>query len=55
MCWRKQDASDEELIKALKIAQAYDFVKDCTTKDFSLSSLTLQFLEELILQWVHQK
>lgn len=28
MCWRKPDASDEEIIKALKIAQAYDFVKD---------------------------
>ena len=28
MCWRKQDASDEEIIKALKIAQAYDFVKE---------------------------
>ena len=28
MCWRKPDATDEEIIKALKIAQAYDFVKD---------------------------
>lgn len=28
MCWRKPDASDEEIIKALKVAQAYDFVKD---------------------------
>lgn len=28
LCWRKQDATDEELIKALKIAQAYDFVKE---------------------------
>ena len=28
MCWRKPDASDDEIIKALKIAQAYDFVKD---------------------------
>lgn len=28
MCWRKPDASDEEIIMALKIAQAYDFVKD---------------------------
>jgi ATP-binding cassette subfamily B protein len=28
MCWRKADATDEEIIKALKIAQAYDFVKD---------------------------
>ena len=28
MCWRKQDATDEEIIKALKIAQAYDFVKE---------------------------
>lgn len=28
MCWRKQDATDEEIIKALKIAQAYDFVHD---------------------------
>ncbi len=28
MCWRKPDASDEEIIKALKIAQAYDFVKE---------------------------
>lgn len=28
MCWRKNDASDEEIIKALKIAQAYDFVKE---------------------------
>ena len=31
MCWRKPDASDEEIIKALKIAQAYDFVKDIHT------------------------
>lgn len=28
MCWRKPDASDEEIVMALKIAQAYDFVKD---------------------------
>lgn len=28
MCWRKPDASDEEIIKALKISQAYDFVKE---------------------------
>ena len=28
MCWRKPDASDEEIVKALKIAQAYDFVKE---------------------------
>ena len=28
MCWRKPDASDEEIIKALKIAQAFDFVKE---------------------------
>lgn len=28
MCWRKNDATDEEIIKALKIAQAYDFVKE---------------------------
>lgn len=28
MCWRKPEATDEEIIKALKIAQAYDFVKD---------------------------
>jgi len=28
MCWRKPDATDEEIIKALKIAQAYDFVKE---------------------------
>ena len=28
MCWRKPDATDDEIIKALKIAQAYDFVKD---------------------------
>ncbi|MBR2909041.1 MAG: ABC transporter ATP-binding protein [Clostridia bacterium] len=26
--WRKPDATDEEIIKALKIAQAYDFVKE---------------------------
>ncbi|MDE7337057.1 MAG: ABC transporter ATP-binding protein/permease, partial [Clostridia bacterium] len=26
MQWRKRDASDEEIIRALKIAQAYDFV-----------------------------
>ena len=26
--WRKKDASDEELIKALRVAQAYDFVKE---------------------------
>ncbi|MBQ3158522.1 MAG: ABC transporter ATP-binding protein [Clostridia bacterium] len=28
LCWRKPDATDEELIKALKVAQAYDFVKE---------------------------
>ena len=28
MCWRKPDASDDEIIKALKISQAYDFVKE---------------------------
>lgn len=28
LCWRKQDATEEELVKALKIAQAYDFVKE---------------------------
>ena len=28
MCWRKPDATNEEIVKALKIAQAYDFVKD---------------------------
>ncbi len=28
MCWRKPDATDEEIIKALKISQAYDFVHD---------------------------
>lgn len=28
MCWRKADATDEEIIKALKISQSYDFVKD---------------------------
>ena len=28
MCWRKPDATDEEIIKALKVAQAYDFVKE---------------------------
>ena len=28
MCWRKPDATEEEIVKALKIAQAYDFVKD---------------------------
>lgn len=28
MCWRKEDATDEEIIKALKIAQAYDFVRE---------------------------
>ena len=28
MCWRKPDATDEEIIKALKIAQAFDFVKE---------------------------
>ena len=26
--WRKQDATNEELVKALKIAQAYDFVRE---------------------------
>lgn len=28
MCWRKPDATDEEIVKALKIAQAYDFVNE---------------------------
>lgn len=28
LCWRKPDATDEEIVKALKIAQAYDFVKE---------------------------
>ena len=28
MCWRKPDATDEEIVKALKISQAYDFVKE---------------------------
>lgn len=28
MCWRKPNATDEEIIKALKIAQAYDFVHE---------------------------
>lgn len=28
LCWKKPNATDEELIKALKIAQAYDFVKE---------------------------
>ena len=28
LTWRKHDASDEEITKALKIAQAYDFVKE---------------------------
>jgi len=28
LCWRKPNATDEEIIKALKIAQAYDFVKE---------------------------
>ena len=28
LCWRKPDATDEEIIKALKISQAYDFVKE---------------------------
>lgn len=28
MCWRKTDATDEEIIFALKIAQAYDFVSE---------------------------
>lgn len=28
MCWRKPDATDEEIIKALKISQSYDFVKE---------------------------
>ncbi len=32
MQWRKEDATDEEIIKALKIAQAYDFV--CELPDF---------------------
>ncbi len=28
MCWRKEDATDEDIIKALKVAQAYDFVRE---------------------------
>lgn len=28
LCMKEQDASDDEIIKALKIAQAYDFVKE---------------------------
>lgn len=28
LCWRNPNATDEEIIKALKIAQAYDFVKE---------------------------
>lgn len=28
ICWRKPNATNEEIIKALKIAQAYDFVKE---------------------------
>ena len=28
MCWRKPDATEEEIVKALKISQAYDFVKE---------------------------
>ena len=28
LCWRNKNATDEEIIKALKIAQAYDFVKE---------------------------
>ena len=28
MCWRKADATEDEIIKALKISQAYDFVKE---------------------------
>lgn len=28
LCWRKENATEDELIKALKIAQAYDFVKE---------------------------
>lgn len=28
MCWRKPDATDEEIVKALKIAQAFDFVNE---------------------------
>lgn len=28
MCWRKPDATDDEIVKALKIAQAYDFVNE---------------------------
>jgi len=28
LCWRKSDATEEELVRALKIAQAYDFVKE---------------------------
>ena len=28
MQWRKEDATDAEIIKALKVAQAYDFVKE---------------------------
>ena len=28
LCWRKNDATEEELIRALKISQSYDFVKE---------------------------
>lgn len=28
LCWRKPDATDDEIVLALKIAQAYDFVRD---------------------------
>ena len=28
MCWRKPDATEDEIVKALKISQAYDFVKE---------------------------
>ena len=28
MCWRKPDATDEEIVKALKVAQAFDFVNE---------------------------
>lgn len=28
MCWRKPDATDDEIIKALKVAQAFDFVNE---------------------------
>ena len=28
MCWRKPDATEDEIVKALKIAQAFDFVNE---------------------------